>query len=65
MYYVLMSFPSYLFVYEIVFICFLLIPIFWVYAMELKELMLLRHLSLDFSVILQHNTNCDKLLYLS
>ena len=59
MYYVLMSFPSYLFVYEIFFIHFLLIPIFWVYAMELRELMLLRHLSLDFSVILRHNTNCD------
>ena len=63
MYYVLMSFPSYLFVYEIFFIRFLLIPIFWVYAMELKELKLLRHLSLDFSVILRHNTNCDTLQY--
>ncbi len=59
MYYGLMSFPSYLFVYEIFFIHFLLIPIFWVYAMDLRELMLLRHLSLDFSVILQHNSNFD------
>ena len=59
MYYVLMSFLSYLFVNEIFFIRFLLIPIFWVYAMELKELKLLRHSSLDFSVILRHNPNCD------
>ncbi len=27
--------------------------------MELGELKLLRYLSLDFSVILRHNTNCD------
>ena len=59
MYYVLMSFPSYLFVYEIFFIYFLYFPIFWVCTMELGELKLLRHLSLDFSVILRHNTNCD------
>ena len=52
-----MSFPSYVFVYEIFFIHFLLNPISWVYAMELRELMLLRHLSLDFSVILRHNTD--------
>ena len=59
MYYVLMSFPSYLFVYEIFFICFPCFPIFWVYTMELRELKALRHSSLDFSVILRHNTNCD------
>ena len=27
--------------------------------MELGELKALRYLSLDFSVILRHNTNCD------
>ena len=59
MYYVLMSFPSLLFVYEIFFICFVPNQIFWVYLIELRELMLLRHLCLDFSVMLQHNTNCD------
>ena len=59
MYYVLMSFPSLLFVYEIFFIRSVPIPIFQVYLIELGELMLLRHSSLDFSVILRHNTNCD------
>ena len=59
MYYVLMSFPSYLFVYEIFFIRFPCVPIIWVFMMELGELKLLRYLSLDFSVILRHNTNCD------
>ena len=48
MYYVLMSFPSLLFVYEIFFICFVPNQIFRVYLIELRELMLLRHLSLDF-----------------
>ena len=61
MYYVLISFPSLLFVYEIFFIRFVPIQIFWVYLIELRELMLLRHSSLDFSVILWHNTNCDTL----
>ena len=59
MYYVLMSFPSYLFVYEIFFIRFPYVPIFWVCTMELGELKLLRYSSLDFSFILRHNTNCD------
>ena len=59
MYYVLMSFPSLLFVYEIFFIRFVPIQIFWVYFIELGDLMLSRHSSLDFSVILRHNTNCD------
>ena len=59
MYYVLMSFPSYLFVYEIFFICFPYVSIFWVNTMELGELKLLRYSSLDFSVILRHKTNCD------
>ena len=59
MYYVLMSFPSLLFVYEIFFICFVPNQIFQVYLIELGELMLLRHSSLDFSVMLRHNTNCD------
>ena len=59
MYYVLMSFPSLLFVYEICFFRFVPIQIFRVYLIELGELMLLRHSSLDFSVILRHNTNCD------
>ena len=57
--YVLMSFPSLLFVYEIFFILYVPIQIFQVYLIELGELMLLRHSSLDFSVILRHNTNCD------
>ena len=52
MYYVLMSFPSLLFVYEIFFIRSVPIPIFRVYLIELGELMLLRHLTLDFSVML-------------
>ena len=55
-----MSFPSYVFVYEIFFIHFPYIPIFWVYAMELGELKALIQSSSDFSVILQHNTNFDK-----
>ena len=59
MYYVLMSFPSLLFVYEIFFIRFVPNQIFRVYLIELRELMLLRHSSLDFSVMLRHNTNCD------
>ena len=59
MYYVLMSFPSLLFVYEIFFIRFVPNQIFRVYLIELRELMLLRHSSLDFSVMLWHNTNCD------
>ena len=59
MYYVLMSFPSLLFVYEIFFIRFVPNQIFRVYLIELRELMLLRHSSLDFSVILRHNTNCE------
>ena len=54
-----MSFPSLSFVYEIFFIRFVPIQIFRVYLIELGELMLLRHSSLDFSVILRHNTNCD------
>ena len=54
-----MSFPSHLFVYEIFFIRFVPIQIFRVYLIELGELMLLRHSSLDFSVILRHNTNFD------
>ena len=61
MYYVLMSFPSLLFVYEIFFIHFVPNQIFRVYLIELRELMLLRHSSLDFSVMLRHNTNCDTL----
>ena len=60
MYYVLMSFPSLLFVYVISFICFVPNQIFRVYLIELRELMLLRHLSLDFSVMLRYNTNCGK-----
>ena len=60
MYYILMSFPSLLFVYEIFFIRFVPIQIFWVYLIEFGELMLLRHLSLYFSVILRYNNNCDK-----
>ena len=59
MYYVLMSFPSLLFVYEIFFIRFVPNQIFRVYLIELRELMLLRHSSLYFSVMLPHNTNCD------
>ena len=59
MYYVLMSFPSYSFVYEIFFICFPCVPIFWVCMMEHGEIKALRYLSLDFSAILRHNTNCD------
>ena len=54
-----MSFPSYVFVYEIFLIPFLYIPIFWVYAMEPRELKALRYSSSDFSDILRHNTNCD------
>ena len=54
-----MSFSSYVLVYEILFICFLHIPIFWVYVMELGELKALRYSPSDFSVILRHNTNCD------
>ena len=64
MYYVLMSFPSLLFVYEIFFIRFVPNQIFRVYLIELRELMLLRHLSLDFSVMLRHNTNCDTEKYI-
>ena len=64
MYYVLMSFPSLLFVYEIFFIRFVPNQIFRVYLIELRELMLLRHLSLDFSVMLRHNTNCDRDIFL-
>ena len=54
-----MSFPSYVFVYEIFFIRFPYIPIFWVYTMELGELRALKYSSWDFSDILRHNTNCD------
>ena len=60
MYYVLMSFPSLLFVYEIFFIRSVPIPIFQVYLIELGELMLLRHLTLDFYLMLRYNTSCDK-----
>ena len=49
-----------LFVYEIFFIRYVPIKIFRVYLIELGELILLRHLSLDFSVMLRYNTNCDK-----
>ena len=54
-----MSFPFYVFVYEIFFIRFPYIPIFWVYAMELGELKLWDNLDQSFSDILRHNTNCD------
>ena len=60
MYFVLISFPSLSFVYEIFFICSVPIPIFRVYLIELGELMLLRHLTLDFYLMLRYNTSCDK-----
>ena len=58
-----MSFPSYVFVYEIFFIRFPYIPIHWVHTMELGELKALKYSSRDFSDILLHNTNCDNDLF--
>ena len=54
-----MCFPSYVFVWELIFIRFPYIPIYWVYTMELGELRALEYSSWDFSDILRHNTNCD------